>query len=483
MGSPPSLKTIERFGQAEREEIAREYADGERTEEIGKRHGTGNNTIRFLLKHMGVPMRKLGETNRKDITGKRFGRLVAIRPTGQNIKGQGREWEFRCDCGNLTHVSATAVIKGNTTSCGCYAAELLAREQRHDLTGEKIGSLTAIRFSHNIVKKNGNKGSAYWLWRCECGNELTATGSGVRSRFKKKGAVSCPKCAGKRRGLLSSDDYTGKRFGMLVGLRQLDEAKSPAQARWLWQCDCGKQCTRLPGNVKDRGDQANCGCSNQDRSADRTGERFGLLVALEKIGKRPGENTYMWLFQCDCGNVCEARLRDAVSGLQRSCGCRQGGIDSINSWISGEFRNPEAPAFFYVFPMARFPGYTKPGIAEDLDERKRVSRGEYGEIHDYLEVPRLDAWLIEQVVLKETLSAANCPRELMEIKWEGYSEVRWLAPDVLFAKALEAHAMWQELGRVEFAIRYLPTTPRERLALRALKSADAEAAAEGSPSD
>ena len=242
---------------------------------------------------------------------------------------------------------------------------------------------------------------------------MVASGAGVRRRFEKNGDVSCQGCAGRKRGKRREIGLTGKRFGMLTGIRQLDESKSPATALWLWQCDCGMTCEITAAGVR-KSDNANCGCSRKSTAADRTGERFGSLVALKSLGKRPGETTYTWLFQCDCGNTCEARLRDAVSGLQKSCGCKQGGYDSIDTWIDGEFRNAEEDAFFYVFPLTRFPGYAKPGIAEDLEVRRKGSRGQYGEVHDFIAAPRLEAWLVEQAVLRATRHAATCPKQLLE---------------------------------------------------------------------
>lgn len=62
---------------------------------------------------MGVPI---------DITGKRFGHLVAIRPTGKST-GRGREWECKCDCGNTFYCTPTQLNAGNNVSCGCRKQE------------------------------------------------------------------------------------------------------------------------------------------------------------------------------------------------------------------------------------------------------------------------------------------------------------------------------------------------------------------------
>jgi hypothetical protein len=57
----------------------------------------------------------------KDYTGQRFGRLVALRPTGER-KSNSPVYLFRCDCGNLKELSITATRTG-TVSCGCVRRE------------------------------------------------------------------------------------------------------------------------------------------------------------------------------------------------------------------------------------------------------------------------------------------------------------------------------------------------------------------------
>lgn len=59
-----------------------------------------------------------------DISGKRFGRLIALRSDG-NI-GRDRAWLCRCDCGNETRVRTSSLQKANTTSCGCLRLERIS---------------------------------------------------------------------------------------------------------------------------------------------------------------------------------------------------------------------------------------------------------------------------------------------------------------------------------------------------------------------
>ena len=62
------------------------------------------------------------ERNSKDYTGQRFGRLVAIKPTGES-RNYNRIWECQCDCGNTCYVATNDLTSENTRSCGCLQKE------------------------------------------------------------------------------------------------------------------------------------------------------------------------------------------------------------------------------------------------------------------------------------------------------------------------------------------------------------------------
>jgi hypothetical protein len=74
-------------------------------------------------------MMKMGKV--KDLSGKKFGRLLAldykIKRIGSNNQTRAY-WRCKCECGNETYVLSRNLITGNTLSCGCYAKEI-ARER------------------------------------------------------------------------------------------------------------------------------------------------------------------------------------------------------------------------------------------------------------------------------------------------------------------------------------------------------------------
>lgn len=93
----------------------------------------------------------------KDLTGRRFGRLVVLNEEGRNSWGEAM-WHCRCDCGNEIITAGRYLRNGDTRSCGCLKAE---REilKPEDLSGQRFGRLIA-------VSRVGKK----WLCMCDCGN-------------------------------------------------------------------------------------------------------------------------------------------------------------------------------------------------------------------------------------------------------------------------------------------------------------------------
>lgn len=56
-----------------------------------------------------------------DLTGQRFGRLVALDRVG--AVGSHSMWRCKCDCGNEVVSSVSNLRNGHTRSCGCLVAD------------------------------------------------------------------------------------------------------------------------------------------------------------------------------------------------------------------------------------------------------------------------------------------------------------------------------------------------------------------------
>ena len=106
---------------------------------------------------------------KKNLTGKRFGRLTVLECT--NIISENHKsylWKCKCDCGKEIEVPADCLgsSKGYL-SCGCLRKDKVkeANQKRaYDLTGQQFGNLIAI-------KQNGHRGTdLLWQCQCQCGN-------------------------------------------------------------------------------------------------------------------------------------------------------------------------------------------------------------------------------------------------------------------------------------------------------------------------
>lgn len=86
-----------------------------------------------------------------DLTGQRFGRLVALQDSGER-RTKRTMWHCRCDCGTVSLVSVSNLRGGGTQSCGCLGRERASKRRlKHGHTK-----------GNHISKKNIS--SAYVSW-------------------------------------------------------------------------------------------------------------------------------------------------------------------------------------------------------------------------------------------------------------------------------------------------------------------------------
>jgi len=98
----------------------------------------------------------------KDLTGKRFGRLIVIKRL--NRKNHDRLYLCKCDCGNEITCLSGGLNKGTTTSCGCFQKEVAREKAKENGQADRfkrtrIGSIS----SRKLLKTNnsGVKGVGY----------------------------------------------------------------------------------------------------------------------------------------------------------------------------------------------------------------------------------------------------------------------------------------------------------------------------------
>lgn len=89
--------------------------------DCGNTTSVGTSQLRFgNTNSCGCFLKENRGWRKKDLTGQRFGKLVAIKTIGKR-KGSGSYiWECLCDCGNKTYRTLLELRRSKIVSCGCY---------------------------------------------------------------------------------------------------------------------------------------------------------------------------------------------------------------------------------------------------------------------------------------------------------------------------------------------------------------------------
>lgn len=109
-----------------------------------------------------------------DITGQRFGRLIAKEYVKTEKKGS--YWLCVCDCGNQKLVKVSKLRSGHTQSCGCLQRERTHNACYKDLTGQCFGRLTVIGPALPSAS-----GRTRFQCKCVCGKIVNVEGGNLVS--------------------------------------------------------------------------------------------------------------------------------------------------------------------------------------------------------------------------------------------------------------------------------------------------------------
>lgn len=177
-----------------------------------------------------------------------------------------------------------------------------------DISNQTYNFLTA---QFRVAAPNDKKDSAWWLFKCKCGNIIICRGYSVTSGS----TMSCG-CYKKKANL---KDITGQRFGKLLVLER-DTNKN----KWKCQCDCGN-ITYVSTTGLDKG-TSSCGCLRGFQSHIDTekynliGQKFGYLTVIERVPCPDATQKAYYKCICNCGNETIAQAGALRSGQRCSCG-------------------------------------------------------------------------------------------------------------------------------------------------------------------
>ena len=133
---------------------------------------------------------------------------------------------------------------------------------------------------------------------------------------------SCGCLQPERSSEANSIDLTGQRFGKLVVLERLGPTEY-GDIQWKCKCDCGRETVALTYKLR-IGEKRSCGCiaGKPGGFLELTGQRFGRLL-VESLNEEVSrkEKRSFWNCICDCGASALVSSEGLTTGRTKSCGC------------------------------------------------------------------------------------------------------------------------------------------------------------------
>lgn len=174
--------------------------------------------------------------NSKSLIGQNFGKWTVLKKV-ENYKNGNARYLCKCECGKESEVNAHSLLYGKSKSCGCHFI--------NDLSGERFGKLLVLR-----RVENSKNGSAQFLCRCDCGNEVSVKATDLRGG--KVMSCGCYKLQCKTKHLL-----------------------------------CGSRLYLVWASMKRR-------CDNLNNSNSKNYGQRGIVVCEEWSGENGFQNFYDW---------------------------------------------------------------------------------------------------------------------------------------------------------------------------------------------
>lgn len=184
-----------------------------------------------------------------------------------------------------------------------------------DLVGEKFGLLSVVERLPNY--KNDK---TFYKCVCDCGEKRIVYGY-----YLKSGKVICCKsCTKIIKPNTKRKDYTGTKFGKLTIQKMIYNCSHKTKAEC--KCDCGNTKIIDMSNIIN-GHIKSCGCYEESSRYERkhfidiTGQKFGMLTAINPTDNNKSNGAKIWNFRCDCGNITQSTYTTVKNGDKYSCGC------------------------------------------------------------------------------------------------------------------------------------------------------------------
>lgn len=208
-----------------------------------------------------------------DVTGQRFGKLIALEVHSRATWGREYIWKCLCDCGNITYVSISKLRVLRTTSCGCLNVEVQRALNYEDLSNRTFGDLKVLGPAYSYDN------CLIWRCGCVCGNIKNVEAHKLKSGNTK----SC--------GCRKYKYLIDKQFGRLTVVSEVLDAFG--KKAWKCLCTCGNY-TTVTSSKLTSGAVKSCGCLKKDMMTGDKNSSWKGGITPENLKIRASPEYKFW---------------------------------------------------------------------------------------------------------------------------------------------------------------------------------------------
>lgn len=169
----------------------------------------------------------------RDITGQRFGKLIAVRPM-ETSRTNRKDWLFKCDCGNEKITSAYYVVRKerSVSSCGC-------------LEVERIRNMVAGRKAATMPNQMGAKNKLFGRYRTQAKSRGIAFDL-PKDRFLELIAMNCTYCQAPPNSVIYPKYDNKDLFCIYTGIDRRDSSLGYSEENCV---PCCGTCNRMKSDM------------------------------------------------------------------------------------------------------------------------------------------------------------------------------------------------------------------------------------------
>lgn len=327
--------------------------------------------------------------------------------------------------------------------------------------------LVRVGSTVRLISEHFGAGDKRNEFRCgKCAHTFRTSSSGVVN-----GRTGCPACARKaagRKRRLTIQEINERLLGRDILLLTVPRSMKD---RVKAQCSaCGNEWTTAACGLLSASRPTGCPACKKKAIGDA--KRLTHEQVQEQIASvRP----YILMAEPYKTDNQRIRFRCLIDGhewiatpshVKRDTGCPEcakltATSDSVENLALGTLPMGEKSCSFYVYDLANFAGFVKPGIANNVKRRAYESEGEYGDLLAAWDFEtRYEALALELVYLQATMPMKSSPEKLDKANWQGVSELRQIDPEAAVEFAQQLVDEMREKGWQRFLLDHYPLPRR-----------------------